>query len=70
VFFFFQKRFSEYNRIKEIKGMAFRSKRAESLFYAENNGKHRKYSKKRKEKRITFLQRKRTGKHTHKYFCI
>lgn len=26
--------------------------------------------KREKKKRITFLQRKRTGKHTHKYFCI
>ena len=56
--------------IKKRKERLFAPKGAEGLFYTENNGKHRKYSKKRKEKRITFLQRKRTGKHTNKYFCI
>jgi len=59
--FFFQKRFSEYNRIKEIKEikeMAFRSKRGGGPFLCRKQRKTQKILKKEKRKKDNFSAKK------------
>ena len=55
VFFFFQKRFSEYNRIKEV---AFRSKRGGGSFLCRKQRKAQKILKKEKGKKDNFSAKK------------